>query len=439
MILFVLYIEPLIRRVSESITGFLVYDKFLKVIVFADDFNIIIRNDDEFDQLLSIFDEYAILAKIRINLSKSEYMRFNQVRMGPQKIREVDSLKILGITFCRSWYLTVNTNYNRVINNIKHSLSRHYIRNLNLYQKCWILNIFILSKVWYLAQIFPPLNKHIAQLKSICGKFLWNGFIFKIERNQMYLDYMKGGLNLIDPEAKIKALFLRNILYNPDGGDTTVEEKYLLEMREAQTQRLTKNAREWIQEGKMLKERFNYNSTRHLYNYFVSLKNCTPKVEQNININWAGIWENINMRFISTDIRSMVFCFVNDIITNGKKLSAYNIRSSQGNCRRCGIADSNFHRLKECPKAKIIWEWCSSIVQTRYKISVVDLEDLLPFSICKSSQQQKAALWLTMKVISFNLTFSEPSLFVFKKEIREERWNNRKFFASEFGSNLNIC
>lgn len=156
MILFTLYIEPLIRRISENITGFLVYDKFLKVIVFADDFNILIRNDDEFDRVMSIFEDYGICAKIRINLTKSTYMRFNQVKVGPQKIKEVDCLKILGITFYRSWYLTVNSNYDTVVNNIKFCLNKHYVRKLNLYQKCWILNTFILSKVWYLAQIFHP-------------------------------------------------------------------------------------------------------------------------------------------------------------------------------------------------------------------------------------------------------------------------------------------
>lgn len=273
----------------------------------------------------------------------------------------------------------------------------------------------------------------------ICGKFLWHSFIFRVERNQTYLEYSKGGLKLVDPEAKIKALFLRNILYDPDGGDTILEEKYLLESRNSLTQRLTKNAREWIIEGKGLKEQYDYNCTRLLYNYFVSVNNCRPKVEQKIDTNWPEIWENINMNFISTDIRSIVFSFANDLIANGKKLSTYNIRRSSESCRRCGLLDTNFHRLKECPKAKIIWEWCTSIVRTRFNMDVVDLEDLLPFMICKSSQKQKAALWLSMKAISFNLRASEPSLFVFKKEIREERWNNRKMFASEFGSNLNVC
>lgn len=35
-----------------------VYDKFIKVFVFADDFNIIVRIEEEFDLLLTIFEYY---------------------------------------------------------------------------------------------------------------------------------------------------------------------------------------------------------------------------------------------------------------------------------------------------------------------------------------------------------------------------------------------
>lgn len=437
MVLFTLYIEPLIREISNNVAGFLIYDKFVKVVVFADDFNIIIRNDEEFDRLLQIFEKFGRFAKIRINFSKSGFVRFNQAKIGPQMIKELDHLKILGITFFKSWYLTVNHNYNTVIDNIKITLKKHNTRNLNLIQKCWILNTFILSKIWYLAQIFPPLNRHIAQVKRTCGMFLWGGHIFKVERNQLYLDYSKGGLQLVDPEAKMKALFLKNIFYNTGSNGNFVEEKYLLDLRTPE--RLTKNAREWIMEGIHIKETYDYNSTKLLYNYFVNLKGCMPKIEQKIDTNWPVLWENINMNFISTEDRSAMFCFVNDIIANGQKLAAYNIRSNQGTCKRCGALDTKFHRLKECPKAKIVWEWCRFIVRSRYNMRINDLEDILPFMLSKTSQKHKAALWLTARVISFNLRVAEPSLFVFKKEIRELRWNNWKCFVNNFGSQLNIC
>lgn len=58
MILFVLYVEPLIRQLSANLTGFWIYDKFIKVIVYADDFNIVVRNDNDFDLVLMIFENF---------------------------------------------------------------------------------------------------------------------------------------------------------------------------------------------------------------------------------------------------------------------------------------------------------------------------------------------------------------------------------------------
>ena len=238
MVLFVLYLEPLVRNIAENLQGFWVYDKFIKVIVFADDFNVIVRSDQEFDSLLEIFECYSKYARIKINVDKSSFVRLNKAQLGPQKIKEVDNVKILGVKFHKTWNLTVVANYDSMVTHIKATMQKHKIRNTNLYERCIILNTFILSKIWYVAQIFPPLNRHIAEIKKICGNFIWHGLIFRVERNQLYLDYLKGGLRLIDPEAKMKALFIKNLLYNENSNGCYIEEKYLLDFR--MPQRLTK-------------------------------------------------------------------------------------------------------------------------------------------------------------------------------------------------------
>lgn len=134
-----------------------------------------------------------------------------------------------------------------------------------------------------------------------------------------------------------------------------------------------------------------------------------------------------------------MFCFVNNLIPTGEKLSAYNVRRNASLCGKCGAVDDVSHRLKMCPNAKRVWQWCSEIIRTRMKTDVSDLENFLSQRVCLRSQKQKAALWLTVRVISFNLAGPEPSLFVFKRQLRELRWNNRKVFDKHFGRYLNIC
>jgi hypothetical protein len=108
MVLFVLYIEPLIREIDENILGVLVFDKFLRVFAYADDINVLIRNWEEFDTVMNIIFNFTKLARIQLNLRKSCFLRINGCSGGPFQITETDNLKILGVIFKATWNKTID-------------------------------------------------------------------------------------------------------------------------------------------------------------------------------------------------------------------------------------------------------------------------------------------------------------------------------------------
>lgn len=61
------------------------------------------------------------------------------------------------------------------------------------------------------------------------------------------MDHQRGGLHLVDPEAKTKALFLKNIFYNNLESGRNTDERYLL--NDNISGKLSRNAREWLREG----------------------------------------------------------------------------------------------------------------------------------------------------------------------------------------------
>lgn len=427
MILFVLYIEPLIRTIASTISSTLIYGKFINVMAFADDIVVLIKNNEEFDKLFEIFEKFSNSASIRINFQKSVFMRLNNAPVGPQLIREMRCVKILGVAFENSWSSTIKLNYDRLVSSIKATIQMHNIRKINLIERCIVLNTYILSKLWYIAQVLPPTNAHIAQIKTACGKFVWNSYIFKVKRNQLYRDYSKGGICLVDPEAKTKALFLKNIFYNIDTNGNFTDENYLVSPNILS--KLPRNAREWIVDGTLIKTNFDLPTTKLLYEHLVSLHDSQPEVEKLFPVNWAVIWKNCSQNFLPLADRAKLFEFLNDIVPNRSKLLAYNIGNmSTAKCEICGETDSNFHIIKECPKAKVVWDWCSQVVRNKLNLKIVDMEDILQYPIEEKSAEQKAALWLVVRAIAYNVRVKEPCLFVFKKELRELRWNNRKTF-----------
>ena len=87
-----------------------------------------------------------------------------------------------------------------------------------------------------------------------------------------------------------------------------------------------------------------------------------------------------------------MYTFVNDLVPNREKLLAYNIgRLNSANCGKCGEIDSNRHRIKLCPKAKKVWDWCSQVMQSRYKLKFHGIEDILQFDLQPTSKIHKAA------------------------------------------------
>jgi hypothetical protein len=49
----------------------------------------------------------------------------------------------------------------------------------------------------------------LGKIKRAIGNFVWFGYLYKIDRRQLVMSYLKGGLALTNVELKTKSLFLR--------------------------------------------------------------------------------------------------------------------------------------------------------------------------------------------------------------------------------------
>lgn len=174
MVLFVLYIEPLIRKSAHNVRGVLISGKFIQVLAYADGLVMFLRDDAEFDLIFQIINSYAKISCIKLNMEKSSFIRINNVKSGPQQFKEVIEIKVLGIFLAGHWPSIIKNNFNKLIRDIQYRLSMHRTRNLNMIQRTWPVNFFMLSKLWYICQVFPPNNQHLAKLKTYyptIGKF----------------------------------------------------------------------------------------------------------------------------------------------------------------------------------------------------------------------------------------------------------------------------
>lgn len=436
MALFVLYIEPLIRKMSNCIKGCFIDNNFYKVIVYADDITIFIRDDEEFDSILEIINSFSLFAKIKLNVRKSRFMRLNNCRTGPHLLTEVNSLKILGVEIFQNFNDTVNFNYSKIIQSIKFLIQIHQKRNLNIFQKTWILNHLILSKLWYLSQVFPPNNSHLAEIKTVSRNFIFKGIgIFRVCLNQLYLDVERGGLNVIDIDSKTKSMFIKNILKgNQNGG----KDNFML--RQEYNQSISRNARDLIRTAHDTEQCIDVTTCKTIYNFFISQQNIIPRITLKFpNKPWEILWQNLNQKFLSSDVKHFIFLVINDIIPSKEKLCDKRIQgNSDKTCNSCGRIDTIEHRFKTCGSSETIWKWITRNIKEKLKISINDPTDMLGRVIGNNQYQSKVALWLATLGIAYNLKNSKSSLEKFIDTVREKRWENRKLYENSFKRWINV-
>ena len=330
----------------------------------------------------------------------------------------------------------VESNYKKIIASINIATQAQMSRRLNLLERVIVLNTYILSKLWYVSQILPPSNVHIAQIRKNTGYFLWGCHrIFKIERTQLYLHNLKGGLNLLDPETQCKSLFIRNLLFK---GNETINHYFIAT---SNLKNLSLNTQRYISRAKDIKELSHLVTNKQIYSYLIDEINIKVKVEEKYpQILWSEIWENINQNFLTLSTRSALYEIFNDIVPNNIKMFNNIANVDNFNCDVCGKPDNNLHRIINCTKTSKIWLWVSGIIRNRFKIEIKSPHLLLYKRVGKQNRKFKAAIWLVCEAIAYNVNHHRnPSLFQFQKIIRDTRWNSKKLFSNHFGNNLNIC
>jgi exonuclease III len=434
MVLFVVYIEPLLCGINRIVEGYPIGQDFIKSMAYADDINFIVKNDEEAGNVFHLINEFCSDSGASVNYSKSSFLRINNCRIGPQLMSETDQLKILGMIFCAEIKTTIKKNYEKAIQNINFLFNFNGKRRLNLVQKIWFSNTFVLSKLWYLSQIFPPDNSHIARIKKAVGKFLWVGHLYKIDRRQLFLKPENGGLGLINLEIKVKSLFLKSNLFLKEENFIIIKRDYFyMERNSIET---TRNILDYFSSAEIIIQR-SLKTTREIYWFLMDQHPFIPRVETAYPaVDFKRIWYNISRNFIPTDWKVATYLIINDVVPNAARINAHRISQNSIFCNECGFLDNNVHRVKLCHGSVQIWGWLADLLKDRLFLEVNDPEELL---VTKLNLNGEAGLWFTCAVIFYNCQkYTNGTLTDFQDMIRKIRWSKKSFLENRFSNRLNL-
>ena len=207
-LLYVLCAEVLgieIRR-NEKIVGYK-YEgtKEQKLSQYADDACVVITSLDSLNELFQTLKKYEWATNAKLNKTKIEALWTGEWKNRVDKPMDLkwtsDKVKFTGVYVGNDRDLCCTQGYSEALEKIKTKLTYWKGKFLSLKGKIQVLNIFVLSKIWYCLEC-QDLPKNLkTDLDKMLANFIWND-IHQRSLDVLYRNYDEGGLKLQDTEIK---------------------------------------------------------------------------------------------------------------------------------------------------------------------------------------------------------------------------------------------
>lgn len=119
----------------------------------------------------------------------------------------VAKTRILGVEFSPNTARLASINWPSIVTAAKSVLIQNQCRHLCLEQRVRFVNIYAMSKLWYVAKVVPHDPKTIQGMRTTIGRFVWEGWYFNVAYPVMCKPIGSGGFGLHDPVVRCKSLF----------------------------------------------------------------------------------------------------------------------------------------------------------------------------------------------------------------------------------------
>lgn len=210
--LYVIAISPLLNKIKNDtrIKGVKVNDTMVKVTAYADDVTVMVRDQRELDIVKEHFRLYEQAAGAQLNHAKTECVWIGEENKSPGLNIEVkNEIKILGIYISNTE--CVKRNWDRKEKEILEETEKWKNRSTNYKSRIGIVKTFILSKLMFLATVFPPPESSVTKINKMCVKLIWGNNREVTKRELIYKSTEFGGLGAIEIGNKLKIAFCKNI------------------------------------------------------------------------------------------------------------------------------------------------------------------------------------------------------------------------------------
>lgn len=410
-VLYVIAIEPLAMAIikDENIEPLGLPGKEKpKIIQFADDSNLLTEDLGNIQKVKQHFYVFHKASEAKLNEEKTQILRIGRPTRKEgfyPEIKIQNEVKVLGIWFLTNSEKAGEKNFEIVCKKIEKTAKNLNLKSLSLFGKALLLNCKILSKIWYLATVFPIPKWVIKKINELTEGTLWgNPNRHPLKYEVRYLPKEEGGLNLLDPFKHNIALRLRFIFHISKNRAEGKENfwitlpKYFLGARigkidtvfkwltfdntfpKLQNQQPPKYYEQLLEPLKLYckqaRESVYFKEEEFLTNVqtktirkimrtkVLHLKGIKYWGEQfpTQKIKWKKAWKLGTDTMAFPKVKDVSFMLRHDSLSTNQKINkTYTLSNTSDKCNYCGETETLIHIFLQCQPAKWVWEYVTNI------------------------------------------------------------------------------
>lgn len=325
-LLFVLAVEKLALRIrsSENISGIYCGPVISKIIQYADDTVLTLKNENSLIAAFEILDEFEKFTSLKVNINKTKALLLGPLLLEGELAASMDweeSIEILGIHFLKSYNydMYVDLNFGKAMAKMDKVVQSWKRFRPTLKGKVVILNTLILPIIYYVSSMLCVPDFVYKEVDRLIHSFLWNGKSAQVARKTLELTSAEGGLKLHNFRHRVDTSHLcwvkRMFSVSSEGEFWNA---FLLDRLGTHSLVETlsqKPAKPW-----MIGNKF-YDKVFKSWHEFYVWDPCTE-----VAIRRESLWNNKFIKFkefgdLGSDWRRSGICLVNDLLDNGILMS----------------------------------------------------------------------------------------------------------------------
>ena len=361
MLLYIIYIEPLLLMINKHTHGLCVSNLVQKDEDYCDDLNFVSEVENDLVIIDNIFTRFESVSGAILSRSwKSKVMGLgpwrNKLDWPLPWLRVEKELKIFGFQICPNYKQTLARCWEECFSGFHKVLMSWSSRQLEtLVQRVEVLRLFSTSKLWYKASALPLPAKFAKQFESAMFRCLWVGKLEKLKLDEVKNPALSGGLNLPCVISKADSLFLsqtcRLLLrsdtkpfqhikywlglylkeYFPDmamGPHSEIISPYFNHMKSL------------LNGGIILEDidprNLHKTTAKSLYQGFTSTF-PPPKIVFKHDVDWCQVWKRLQSPMLEPKAREILFLVLNNVVANRDRLFHKFNKAASPNCLACGV------------------------------------------------------------------------------------------------------